>query len=127
MGNKSTTVKVRHRDGDELTAQQHETDSPVIPVAHLERLHQFRPDAVDWVLKQTEEEAIYRRDETKRLNSFSFTEKLVGQFCAAGIGIVAIIGGSYVALNGQPVAGTTIATAALCGLAVAFLVGRTKK
>ena len=60
MANKSTTAKVSRRDG-ELTVSQHETDSPIIPVAQLEQLHKFKPDAVDWVIHQTQIEANYRR------------------------------------------------------------------
>ncbi|MBI5193234.1 MAG: hypothetical protein HZA08_07325 [Nitrospirae bacterium] len=127
MANKSTAAKVRHKDGDELTLEQHETDSPIIPVAHLERLHNFRPDAVDWVLKQTEDEAQYRRSQSNRVNIFIFIQNLLGQIFAAGIGILAIVAGSYVAMNGQPWAGATIATAGLTGLAAVFLIGRTKK
>jgi hypothetical protein len=40
---KTTTANVRHRDGD-LTVQHHETDSPLLPVAQLEQLQQFKPE-----------------------------------------------------------------------------------
>ncbi len=49
---KQTTANLRER-GRELTVQQHDTDSHLIPVAQLERLHEFRPDRVDWVIQQT--------------------------------------------------------------------------
>jgi hypothetical protein len=123
---RSTTAKVSRRNGD-LTLQQHDSDSPILPVAQLEQLSIFKPDAVDWVIQQTQIEAEYRRKETLRLNSFVLIERIIGQVCALIIGITGIISGSYVALNGQPGAGGTIATVALTGLAVVFLTGRTKK
>jgi hypothetical protein len=126
MANKSTTAKMRGRDG-ELTVQQHETDSPIIPVAHLERLYSFKPEAVDWVITQTQVEAEYRRSEGKRVNTFIFIERLIGQVFALLIGMAGIGGGSYVAIQGEPWAGGTIASLAITGLAVVFLTGRKKK
>ena len=84
--------------GSEITHQQHETDSPIIPVPQLERLHTFKPDAVDWMLKQTEIEATYRRNEEHRVNSFIFIERLVGQIFALIIGLTGIGGGSCLAV-----------------------------
>jgi hypothetical protein len=126
MANKSTTAKMSHRDG-EFTVQQHETDSPIISVANLERLHEFKPEAVDWVINQTQIEAEFRRAETKRLNTLVFTERLIGQIFSLIIGMSGISAGAYVALQGQPWAGATIASFAITGLGVVFLTGRSKK
>lgn len=128
MANRHTNAKVtRQKDGNsELTLSEHETDSPIIPVAQLERLHVFKPEAVDWVISQTQIEAEHRRKETSRINGFIFTEHLIGQVFALVIGVVGIIGGSWVAVSGQPVAGGIIATAAITGLAVVFLTGKKK-
>lgn len=123
MGNKSTTARANRNTGD-LTVQQHETDSPILPVPQLEVLHGFRPDAVDWVINQTQIEAEHRRAEDKRINSFIFIERLIGQIFAFLIGLSGVIGGAYVALQGQPWAGGVIATASLTGLAVVFLTGK---
>lgn len=125
MANRHTTAKVTRKDS-ELTLSEHETDSPVIPVAQLERLHIFKPEAVDWVISQTQIEAEHRRNETSRVNGFIFTEHIIGQIFALVIGIAGIGGGSWVAVSGQPLAGGTIATAAITGLAVIFLTGRKK-
>lgn len=125
MANRQTTAKVTQKDG-ELTLSQHETDSPIIPVAQLERLHAFKPEAVDWILEQTQIEADHRRKEEIRVNGFIFTEHILGQICALVVGLSGIIGGAWVAANGQPWAGATIATASITGLAIAFLTGRKK-
>jgi ABC-type Mn2+/Zn2+ transport system permease subunit len=53
-----------------------------------------------------------------------FAERLIGQIFALLIGLTGIIGGSYVAVNGQPWAGGTIASISITGLAAVFLTGR---
>ncbi len=126
MTSKSTTARVRDRNR-ELTVQQHETDSPIIPVVQLERLHTFKPDAVDWVIKQTQIEADHRRKQDNRINVFIFIERILGQIFALLIGLAGIGAGGYIALQGQPVAGGTIASFAITGLAIVFLTGRKPK
>ena len=126
MTNRQTTAKATTKDG-ELTVQQHETDSPVIPVAAMERLHAFKPEAVDWIINQTQIEAEYRRAETKRTNTFVFIENFFGQLCALAIGLAGVGGGIYAAVAGQPIAGATIATAALAGLGLAAVFIKPKK
>jgi uncharacterized membrane protein len=126
MANRHTTAKAKQGD-KELTVQQHETDSPLIPVAQLRELNEFKPEAVNWVIQQTQIEAEHRRIETHRINTFIFVEKLLGQVFALLIGLAGIGCGSYVALHGQPVAGGTIASLSLTGLAVVFVTGRKNK
>ncbi|MGB9094830.1 MAG: hypothetical protein WCB93_12010, partial [Gallionella sp.] len=97
MANRHTNAKVtRKRDGNsELTLSEHETDSPIVPVAQLERLHVFKPEAVDWVINQTQIEAEHRRKETSRINGYIFAEHLIGQIFALVIGICGIVAGSW--------------------------------
>lgn len=100
-----------------MTVAQHETDSPIIPVARLQRRHQFKPEAVDWVIQQTQIPAEHRRREDRRINSFILVERFVGQFFAFVIGIGDVAAGSWVAaLHEQPRAGAGIASVALTGL-----------
>lgn len=99
-------------------------DIPVLPVDQLERLHAIKPDAVDWVIQQTQIEAEHRREETSRVNGFILLEHLLGQFLALLIGATGLLGGSWVAVNGQPWAGTAIAVSAIAGLTVAQLSGK---
>ncbi|WP_156829791.1 hypothetical protein [Methylovulum miyakonense] len=128
MANKHTSAKVNSgKDGHQLSIQQQETDCPILPVPQLEQLQKFKPEAVDWVIKQTQIEAEHRRSETIKINRYTFIERIVGQLCAFLIGIAGVVGGSYVAISGQPEAGGVIATAALTGLAVVFLTGRAKR
>lgn len=122
---RQTTAGIRDHN-KEVVLQQSESDSPALPVTQLEKLHSFRPDIVDWVKDQTQIEAEYRRSQRSLLNKFIFIERIVGQIFAFLIGIVGVWGGSYVAMHNQPVAGATISTAALTGLAVVFITGRKK-
>lgn len=110
-----------------MTLQQQETDSPIIPIGQLERLQRFKPEAVDWIIQQTQIEADERRRERRRLNTLLFIERTLGQFFALVIGLAGIGGGAYIALQNQPWAGATIASVAITGLAVVFLTGRVKR
>lgn len=108
-------------DKEEMIVQNQEIDTPVLPVEHMERLHQFRPDIVDWILKQTENEAADRRERQARLDRYVCRERLIGQIFGFLIGIGGIAGGAYVAVSGHPTAGGTIASIAIGTLAVAFI------
>lgn len=123
MAGKHTHVNAQ--DGKKsITLSQQTTDAPVLPVPQLEILHGFRPDLVDWVVKETSDEAAYRRSESHRVNTFTFIERLVGQIFAFGIGIAGAIGGAYVATHGSPEAGGVISTVSIGTLAVAFITTR---
>ena len=66
MANKNTRVEARNPQGNELRVSHTEMDSPVLDVNALERLHQFRPDIVDFVIEQTRAEAENRRKLEKK-------------------------------------------------------------
>ncbi|TAN71040.1 MAG: hypothetical protein EPN17_02485 [Methylobacter sp.] len=128
MANKHTTAKVNSdKNGHQLSIQQHETDCPILPVPQLEQLQSFKPEAVDWVIAQTQIEAEHRRSENIKVNQYTFIERILGQIFAFLIGLAGVCFGSYVALHGQPTAGGIIATSALAGLAGVFLSGRRSK
>lgn len=102
MANKHTSAKVNsNKDGHQLSIQQQETDCPILPIPQLEQLQKFKPEAVDWVIQQTQIEAEHRRSETIKINKYTFIERILGQICAFLIGIVGVGGGSYVAVNGR--------------------------
>ena len=128
MANKHTTAQVNNSKGNrQLSFQQHETDCPILPVPQLEQLQSFKPEAVDWIINQTQIEAEHRRAQIIRVNKYTFIERIAGQIFAFIIGLSGVLFGSYVALKGQPAAGATIAGAALAGLAGVFLSGRRAK
>ncbi|MDR1229688.1 MAG: hypothetical protein LBK55_11900 [Azoarcus sp.] len=120
---KATAAHVKAR-GHEVSIQQHETDSPILPVSQLAQLHEFRPDLVDWVIQQTQSEAEHRRKVDNTINHYIFCQRILGQILASLLGLTGVVGGGWIAVSGQPWAGASIAAATITGLAVAFLTGR---
>jgi uncharacterized membrane protein len=110
-----------------VAVQQHDTDSPLLPIEHIERLNQINPDHVKWLLDQTQAEAEHRRVQESRINVFVFIERVGGLIFAAVTGLSGMVGGAYVVLHGSPWAGVSIATATIGTLAVAFIYGRKGK
>lgn len=52
MASKNTQLKARNNQGNELSVSHSQTDSPILDVASLERLQQFRPDIVTLLLNK---------------------------------------------------------------------------
>jgi hypothetical protein len=121
MGNKAVRAQATSKNGDQVTVHSQETDAPILPVAQLQHLHEFRPDLVDFVIEQTREEARHRRVQDTRVNWFIFVERVFGQLAAIVVAVLGIGGGIYAGLNGQPWLGGTIASVTIGTLAVAFL------
>jgi hypothetical protein len=121
MGSKATQIHAKHRDSEMMLRHQ-SSDSPLLPVADLERLAQIRPDLIDFVVQQTEIEAHARRAQERRINTYIFIERLFGQLAAFCLGLAGILGGIYAGIKGQPWLGGTIVTSAIGTLAVAFVV-----
>ena len=115
-----TTAHVKSRAG-EMVVQDHQTDAPLLPIASIERLHQIRPDRVDWLFEQTQLEAANRRSEQHRLNGFVFAERMLGIVAALVIGVCGIAGGLYAAIQGHEWLGGIVATVTIGTLAGNFL------
>lgn len=120
-----TTAHVKSRGG-EMLLQDHQTDAPLLPINSIERLHQIRPDHVDWVFEQTQIEAENRRREHRRTNLYIFIERMVGMVFALAIGLSGILGGLYAALQGHEWLGGIVATVTIGTLASNFLIQRKK-
>lgn len=101
MANDHTNLSARHSDGHHLQLTHTTTDSPILPVADLERLHQLNPDLVNWVTTQTELEAQHRRNETRRVNTFVFIERISGVIAGATVAIVGLLIAAYTAIQGH--------------------------
>lgn len=118
--NRQTTARARGGDGSELVVHDSQTDAPIIPIGALERLHEIRPDKVDWVFEQTAMEAQARRNEQRRVNTLEFVERLVGMFGAIVLACLGVGGGIYAAVHGHDWLGGIVATATIGTLAVRF-------
>ena len=120
MPSRQTQARIQDRSVDLV---QTETDSPVLPVAQLEKLHEFRPDLVDWVRDETSKESQYRRDETRRVNHFVFVERLLSQVFGLLIGLAGLGSAVYLGINGQPWAGSVLGGSTVVALVYAFVRG----
>lgn len=123
---RETTLAAERNGGDvpsRVLLQQRETeaDAPVIPVDAMERLHAFRPDLVDWIVRQTEAETEHRRSLERETCARFHAERRLGQWLGFAIGLLGVAGGGYVATHGAPGTGSVIASVAIGTLALGFL------
>ena len=121
MGSRHTQARIQDRRVDLVHT---ETDSPVLPVAQLEKLHEFRPDLVDWVRDETTKESQYRRDEIRRVNWFVFVERVLSQLFGLLIGLAGLGAAVYLGVNGQPWAGSVLGGSTVVALVYAFVRGK---
>lgn len=116
MGNQ-TVVRAGNKEGEHLSVQHTSTDSPLLPAANIRELQSIDPTLVPFVIEQTALEASFRRDETKRVNTLVFIERISGVVFGAIIAIVVFTFGFFAIMNGHDTAGVT-----LCGVALASIV-----
>ncbi|MBQ9601398.1 MAG: hypothetical protein IJR46_05225 [Neisseriaceae bacterium] len=121
MASKNTQLKARNNQGNELSVSHSQTDSPILDVASLERLQQFRPDIVDFIIEQTAKEADSRIKNEAIIILFTFIERLGGILLAFAICILGVIGSVWTAKQGYTSLAITIAVTCIGTLAVAFL------
>ena len=121
---KHTQVKAQNHNGNSLQLTQHETDSPVLPVAQLEQLHAFRPDLVDWVRDQTENEAVARRERTVRIDTFILIERVAGLVAGTLISCVGIGAAVFLAIHEQATVACVIGGGTLVGLVTVLVQGK---
>ena len=121
---KHTQVKAQNHNGNSLHLTQHETDSPVLPVAQLEQLHAFRPDLVDWVKDQTEKEAQARRARTVRIDKFILVERIAGLVAGTLISCVGIGAAVLLAFHEQAAVACVIGGGTLVGLVAVLVQGK---
>jgi uncharacterized membrane protein len=121
MANSQTKIQARK---GEVAVSSTTTDSPILPIEHLERLAQIAPHRVDWVFDQTEAESEFRRGETKRVNTMVFMERMAGLVFALLLAIGGLGGAMYLAIEGKEATASIIGGATLVGLVTAFIVGR---
>ena len=123
---KSTTAQLRNKD-HHLTVSAHESDSPILPMAQIERLHAICPEKVPWVFEETSKEGNFRRSETTRINTLVFTERIAGVIAGFGIGCAALLCSYRLAMAGHDVVAGVIGGTTVVGLVSAFLLSANKK
>ncbi len=123
MSTKQTSTEIE-KPTAKVSIRETITDSPLLPIDMIERLHAIDPSLVSRVFDLTETEGQYRRTETRRINTLTFSLRFIGQFAAFLLGFASIAGGVYLVYRGHEWAGVSIAGFGLTGLAVAFIKGR---
>lgn len=122
---RSTTAQLKNQNSH-LTVSQHDTDAPILPVAQLERLHQFYPDGVPWVISEATLEGKFRRKEITRVNTFVFVERVLGIFAGLTIGATALIISYLLAMAGHDSVAAIIGGTTVVALVGAFIYGKKK-
>lgn len=123
---RQTQINSKSKD-HELTVHDHQTDSPLLPIPQIERLHAIRPDKVDWVFEQTESEALARRKEAHRVNTFIFFERILGVVFAFLLGAGGLAGSIWLAGQGKEIAASAIGGVTLVSLVSAFIYSGKRK
>lgn len=117
---KNTQIKARNANS-EISLSHSQVDTPLLDVNAIERLQQFRPDIVDFVVEQTKLEAEHRRKSDSKVINFTFIERIGALLLGALIGFGSVAGAIYAAMLGFETLGATIAAVGLGSLGVAFL------
>lgn len=118
MGNQQTVLQAGNKDGEHLSVQHTQTDSPILPAANLRELQSIDPNLVPFIIEQTALEANFRRSESKRVNTLVFIERISGVVFGALIAIVVFTFGFVLISRGHDWAGV-----AICGGALASILG----
>jgi hypothetical protein len=126
MSNRRTQIQHQSRRGDRFQVTAHETDSPILPVAQLRDLSNFRPDLVDWVITRSELEGEERRKRQRRLDRFVFIERVGGLLCGAAVALFGLGMAGYIALHGHDRVATILGGGTLVAI-VSVMVGFRKR
>ncbi|WII93812.1 hypothetical protein QEO94_03080 [Kingella negevensis] len=121
MVSKNTQLRAKDKAGSEVHLSHSQTDSPILDVNSLQKLHEFRPDIVDFVINQTQAESEFRRAETARINNRIFIERILGILLAGFVCVSGIVGGVWAASKGHEKLGIAIVVSCIGTLAVAFI------
>ena len=116
----------KNKSGD-LLVQSTTTDAPLLPVEQIAQLKQIDPGRVDWVFDQTQIESKFRRDETKRIHTFTFIERICSLVFALFIAIIGLGASVYCAINSKEFVASVLGGTTLIGLVTAFIVGKSKE
>lgn len=107
-----------------MQVTHHESDSPILPVHQLEKLHEFRPDLINWVVDQTQKEAEFRRETTSRRDTFIFIERIGGLIAAVVLSLAFLGAAVYLGMNDQPWLAGILGGSTLVGIVTVLVAGR---
>ncbi|WP_137895010.1 hypothetical protein [Ramlibacter sp. 2FC] len=119
---RSTTAQLRNKE-QHITLSEQETDSPILPIAQIERLKEVHPERVDWVFEETSKEGNFRRSEVKRVNTMVFVERILGMIAGLVIGTGALYACYSLAMAGHDAVAGIVGGTTVVGLVSAFVIG----
>ena len=102
---------------------QAEFSSLLPPPALLRQYNEVAPGTAERLLSLVEAQTSHRLELEKSLIAYDIRRAYLGLGAAFFVALTSIVSGSLVAVNGQPWAGTAVATATVIGLVYAFLKG----
>lgn len=123
---KTTTAQISDKER-QMTVSAHESDAPLLPIAHIEKLHQIAPDKVAWVFDETSKEGDFRRSETRRINTLVFVERMAGILSGLTIGGGALYAAVHLALAGHDTVAGVIGGTTVVALVSAFVIGAKRR
>jgi uncharacterized membrane protein len=126
MMGKTTHAQVKDKDRH-LTVSQHESDAPLIPMAQLAQLKELHPERMDWVFVESTKEGDFRRNETTRVNTLVFTERVIGIASGLIIGCISLLASYSLAMAGHDWVAGVIGGTTVVGLVSAFVIGVRQK
>lgn len=97
---------------------------PIPPPDILEHYNNIVPGAADRILTMAENQSQHRLEIEKQVVLSNIEKEKRAQSCGLIIGISGIIGSVICILNGYPIAGATLGSASIAGLATVFVVGK---
>lgn len=123
MANNNTKVKAKQGE-NELAVESTTTDAPILPVEQMIRLKAEFPERASWVFDHTDAEAVYRREETKRLNTMEFVYRMTALGFALVVSVMGIGGSIYLAVHDHEKAALGLGGATLVALVGTFVAAR---
>ena len=124
MSNKHTNLQATNSDGQRLSVSETTTDSPLLPASNLQQLQQIDPTLVQWVVKQTEAEANFRRRESSKLNNYIFIERVSGVITGALVALFGLAVSGYLIYSGHDWAGAALGGATLVTIVTVLVSGK---
>jgi len=110
-----------------ITLTQEQFSGPLPPPAALEHYECILAGSADRIIAMAEREATHRHELEKSLINSEIIETRLGQILGFLIGSIAIIAGTYAAVNGAQITGSIIGSSGVVGLVTVFIYGRQKK
>jgi len=103
-----------------MMVAQSSFSGPLPPPEILSGYDKVLPGAAERILKMAEDQASHRRELERQIVQSDLSRSRLGLLCGLAVSALAIICGTWAAVNGQPWAGAAIGGATVATLIYAF-------